>query len=223
MKYRVFKDRQKAGQLLADAVAQRHFSDPVVLALPRGGVPVAAEVAAKLNAPLDIILVRKIGAPLQPELALGAVIDGDAREIVLNPDVVSETGVSDEYIRREADRQIQIIEERRKQWIGDKPRAQISGKTAILVDDGIATGATMRASVHAVRRQAPKAVIVATPVAALETVETLKGEADDVICLEAPMYLGAIGFYYRNFSQISDEEVVETLAKFRTAVAAEKS
>jgi putative phosphoribosyl transferase len=211
MTYRRFQDRREAGHLLAEAIAERRLEDPVVLGLPRGGVVLAAEVAKKLDAPLDIILVRKLGAPLQPELAIGAVIDGAEPQIVLNPDVVRLTDASEDYIREEVARQVEVIEARRRQWIAGRPRVPIAGKTAIVVDDGIATGATMRASLQALRRQQPKKVVVATPVAARETVEALKLEADEVICLLAPDALGAIGFFYRDFSQVSDEEVTEIL------------
>jgi putative phosphoribosyl transferase len=211
MNGRIFTDRKQAGQLLAEEVARRNYADPVVLGLPRGGVPVAAEVAARLNAPLDVVLVRKIGAPIQPELAMGAVVDGDAPEFVRNEDVIREIGVTDEEFRREGERQLKIIEARRQLWVAGRPRAPVKDKTVIIVDDGIATGATIRASLRALKKQEPKRIVVATPVAPPDTVETLRQEADDVICLETPEYFGAIGFFYLNFSQVSDAEVSDIL------------
>jgi putative phosphoribosyl transferase len=211
MTYRRYDDRKEAGRLLAEAVAECHFADPVVLGLPRGGVVVAAEVAAKLGAPLDIVLVRKLGAPHQPELAIGAVIDGAEPETVLNDDVVHATYTSRDYIRQETARQLAVIEERRRLWLAGRPRVPIAGKTAIVVDDGIATGATVRAALQALKRQQPRAVVIATPIAARETVEVLRAEADRVVCLQAPSSLGAIGFFYRDFRQVGDDEVTEIL------------
>jgi putative phosphoribosyl transferase len=211
MRGKIFKDRKEAGQLLAAEVARRGYTDAVVLGLPRGGVPVAAEVAAALKAPLDVILVRKIGAPIQPELAIGAVVDGEAPEIVRNEELIRELGLSEEEFQMEAQRQLKIIEARRQLWVSGRPRVSVKGKTAIIIDDGIATGATVRASVHAVKKQGPKQTIVATPVAPPETVEALRQEADDVICLETPEFFGAIGFFYIDFSQVSDAEVSRIL------------
>ena len=213
MTYKRYEDRREAGRLLAEAVAEQGFDDPVVLGLPRGGVVVAAEVALKLGAPLDIVLVRKLGAPHQPELAIGAVIDGAEPEIVLNDDVVRATYASQGYIQQETAQQLEVIEERRRLWLADRPRVPLAGKTAIVVDDGIATGATVRAALQTLKRQEPKAVVIATPVAARETVEALKLEADQVVCLQAPSSLGAIGFFYRDFRQVDDDEVTAILGR----------
>ena len=215
MRLKIFRNRQQAGQLLANEVARHGYSDPVVLGLPRGGVPVAAAVAAKLKAPLDVILVRKIGAPMQPELAIGAVVDGDAPEFVRNDRLIRELGISEDEFVEEAQRQLEIIEARRKLWVAGRPRIPVKDKTAIIVDDGIATGATVRVSLHALKRQGPKRTVVATPVAPLQAVEDLQQEADDVICLETPGYFGAIGFFYRDFSQVSDAEVSRLLEGMR--------
>ncbi len=212
MTYRLFDDRRDAGRRLADALAKYQFPDPVVLALPRGGVPVAAEIARRLGAPLDIILVRKIGAPRQPELAVAAVIDGARPQIVHNIDLMQETGASEAYVREEADRQIDVIERRRALWLGGRPNAPLAGRTAIVVDDGIATGATMRASLQGLRLLHPRTVVVAVPVAARETVDELEAEVDAVVCLHAPANLGAVGLYYRNFTQVTDLEVAPILA-----------
>jgi putative phosphoribosyl transferase len=207
----IFKDRKQAGELLAEEVARHGYADPVVFGLPRGGVPVAAEVAAKLKAPLDVILVRKIGAPTQPELAIGAVVDGATPEIVRNEELIRELGIPDEVVREEAQRQLEIIEARRKLWVAGRERVPVRGRTAIIVDDGIATGATVRASLHALKRQGSKRTVVATPVAPMQAVEALRQEADDVVCLETPEYFGAIGFFYLDFSQVSDAEVSRLL------------
>lgn len=219
---RIFKDRKEAGQLLAEEVARHEYADPIVFGLPRGGVPVAAEVAAKLKAPLDVILVRKIGAPMQPELAVGAVVDGDAPEIVRNEELIRELGLSEDDFREEAQRQLEIIEARRKLWVAGRPRIPVKDKTAIIVDDGIATGATVRASLHALKKLGSKRTVVATPVAPLQAVEALREEADDVICLETPEYFGAIGFFYLDFSQVSDAEVSRLLDRMSAAGTAEK-
>jgi len=211
MKIVIFRNRKQAGELLAEEVARRAFPDPIVLGLPRGGVPVAAEVAAKLKAPLDIILVRKIGAPMQRELAVGAVVDGGAPEIVRNEELISLVGLTENEFQQEAKRQLEIIEERRKLWVAGRSRIPVKGKTAIIVDDGIATGATVKASLHALKRQGPQRIVIATPVASRESLEELRRETDDVICLETPEYLGAIGFFYAEFSQVSDAEVSRIL------------
>jgi len=211
MKIGIFRNRKQAGELLAEEVARRAFPDPIVLGLPRGGVPVAAEVAAKLKAPLDIILVRKIGAPMQRELAVGAVVDGGAPEIVRNEELISAVGLTEDQFQQEAKRQLEIIEERRKLWVAGRARIPVKGKTAIIVDDGIATGATVKASLHALKRQGPQRIVIATPVASRESLEELRRETDDVICLETPEYLGAIGFFYAEFSQVSDAEVSRIL------------
>jgi putative phosphoribosyl transferase len=211
MKIGIFRNRKQAGELLAEEVARRAFPDPIVLGLPRGGVPVAAEVAAKLKAPLDIILVRKIGAPMQRELAVGAVVDGGVPEIVRNEELISLVGLTENEFQQEAKRQLEIIEERRKLWVAGRSRIPVKGKTAIIVDDGIATGATVKASLHALKRQGPQRIVIATPVASRESLEELRRETDDVICLETPEYLGAIGFFYAEFSQVSDAEVSRIL------------
>ena len=220
---KIFRNRQQAGQLLAEEIARHVYDDPIVLGLPRGGVPVAAEVAAKLKAPLDVILVRKIGAPMQPELAIGAVVDGGTPEIVRNEELIRELGITESDFREEAQRQLEIIEARRKLWVAGRPRIPVKDKTAIIVDDGIATGATVRASLHALKRQGPKRTVVATPVAPLEAVEALRGEADDVICLEIPAFFGAISVFYLDFAQVSDAEVSSLLENSRAEGVPERS
>jgi predicted phosphoribosyltransferase len=186
----------------------------VVLALPRGGVPVAAAVAAALAAPLDLILVRKIGVPFDPELAMGAVVDGDTPLVVRNEDVVRLEGVSETDFQAVCDRELAEIARRRQRYIGGRERADVNGRAAIVVDDGIATGATTRAALHATRLRSPKKLVLAVPVASADSLALLRGEADDVVCLEEHEFLGAIGLYYADFRPIPDEDVIAILTRF---------
>jgi putative phosphoribosyl transferase len=196
--HEVFPDRTEAGRRLAERL--RHLKDqrPVVLALPRGGVPVAYEVARVLEAPLDLVLVRKIGAPFQPELAIGAVVDGERPELVLNRDLISEYGIPE-------------IERRRQLYLAGRARAPVRDRTAIVIDDGIATGATMEAALHATRRAGPRRLVLAVPVAPPDTIERLRPQVDEVVCVMVPAFLGAIGSFYRDFRQLRDEDVIGLL------------
>ena len=208
-----FIDRTDAGRQLAKALARYKAQRPVVLALPRGGVPVAAEVATVLDAPLDLILVRKIGVPFQPELAMGAVVDGGKPVVVRNEDVISLTGVSEREFNATCDQQLAEIERRRKLYLGNRPHPLIAGRTVIVVDDGIATGATTRAALQAIRMRKPSKLVLAVPVAPTESLKELRGEADEIICLEDYEDFGAIGLFYSDFRQVSDTEVIEILAR----------
>jgi putative phosphoribosyl transferase len=208
-----FIDRTDAGRRLAKALARYKGQHPIVLALPRGGVPVAAEVAAALDAPLDLILVRKIGVPFQPELAMGAVVDGAEPVIVRNEEVIRLTGVSESEFNAIRDQELAEIERRRKRYLGNRPHPQIAGRIVIVVDDGIATGATTRAALRATRMRTPSKVLLAVPVAPTDTLKELRGEADDIVCLEDYESFGAIGLFYSDFSQVSDTEVIEILAR----------
>ena len=208
-----FVDRKDAGQQLAKALAHYKDKQPVVLALPRGGVPVAAEIAAALDAPLDLILVRKIGAPFQPELAMGAVVDGMKPITVRNEEVITLSGVSESEFNAVRDQELAEIERRRKRYLGDRPHPQIAGRTVIVVDDGIATGATTRAALRATRMRKPSKLVLAVPVAPTDSLKELRGEADEVICLEDYEEFGAIGLFYSDFRQVSDTEVIELLAR----------
>jgi putative phosphoribosyl transferase len=208
-----FKDRFEAGSKLAAALARFKDQQPVILALPRGGVPVAAEVAAALKAPLDLVLVRKIGVPLQPELAMGAVVDGGQPIIVRNEDVIRLAGIDEAEFKAACDNELAEIERRRQRYLGGRERENVAGRTAIVIDDGIATGATTRAALRATRMRNPKQLILAVPVAPTESLAAMR-EADEVICLEDHEFFGAIGFYFQDFRQISDEEVIEILRRF---------
>lgn len=209
-----FKDRAEAGRKLAKALASYKEEEPVVLALPRGGVPVAAEVCAALNAPLDLILVRKIGVPLQPELAMGAVVDGGAPIVVRNEDVIKLAGIDEAAFKEVCDRELAEIDRRRQRYLGGRARAEVEGRTAIVIDDGVATGATTRAALRATRARKPKKLVLAVPVAPTDSLAALRADADDVVCLENYEFFGAIGFYYADFRQISDEEVIDIFKRF---------
>jgi putative phosphoribosyl transferase len=208
-----FADRAAAGRQLAAKLTQFKNRAPVVLALPRGGVAVGFEIAEALGAPLDIVLVRKIGVPWQPELALGAVTNGPTPESFIDQDLAKALDIPERYVQYETARQLEEIERRRKSYCGGRPPIAITGRTAIVVDDGIATGATMRVALRAVRRRHPAHLVLAVPVAPPETLAHFRKEADEAICLETPLMFDAIGFYYRDFHQMSDEEVTDLLAR----------
>jgi putative phosphoribosyl transferase len=208
-----FADRYAAGRQLAATLAHLKDRAPVVLALPRGGVAVGFEIAQALGAPLDIVLVRKIGVPWQPELALGAVTDGASPETFIDEDLVKALDIPESYVQEETARQLEEIERRRRSYCAGRPPIAITGRTAIVVDDGIATGATMRVALRSVRRRNPAHLVLAIPVAPPETLAEFRKEADETVCLEMPAMLGAIGFYYRDFHQMSDAEVTDLLAR----------
>jgi putative phosphoribosyl transferase len=210
---RLFADRIEAGRLLAARlVAMALPGRCVVLALPRGGVPVAAEVARALQAPLDLLLVRKIGAPMQPELAVAAVVEGTPPDIVRDEETCALTGVDEAYVARRAAQEVAEIQRRRRRYLAGRAAVPVQGATVIVVDDGIATGTTVRAALLALRRRHPARVILAVPVAPPDTVAALRAEADDVVCLAQPVPFEAIGLHYRDFHQLEDEEVIAALA-----------
>jgi putative phosphoribosyl transferase len=209
-----FTDRVEAGRQLAQALLKFRGEQVVVLALPRGGVPVAAEVAAALRGALDLVLVRKIGVPMQPELAMGAVVDGTDPHVVRNEDVILLTGVGEREFASIRDRELLEIERRRRKYLGNRARAEIAGRVVIVVDDGIATGATVRAALQSIRPRGPKRLVLAVPVAPTNTLSELAEEADEIVCLEDHEPFGAIGFYYRDFRQVGDQEVIDILARF---------
>jgi putative phosphoribosyl transferase len=217
----MFADRIDAGRRLAAKLKSFKDAQPVVLALPRGGVPVGFEIASALAAPLDVIIVRKIGAPFQHELALGAIVGNGAIEHVIDSALISELEVSKEYLGKEIEQEAAEIDRRRKLYYGKRQPADIRDKTAIVVDDGIATGYTMRAALRAIQRREPRRIVIAVPVAAPQTVEVLRKDVDEIVCLAMPEDLSAIGAYYSNFRQIDDKEVIDflTRAAGRTAAA----
>lgn len=207
-----YADRAEAGRLLAQTLV-RHRGEPcVVYALPRGGVPVAMEIARALLAPLDLMLVRKIGVPYQPELAMGALADGDPPVVVLNDDIVAAISPSEELIAAAIAREAAEIARRRVAYLGGRPPLSAAERIAIVVDDGLATGATARAALRALKRQKPRRLILAVPVAPAETVAALKPEADEIVCLQVVEDFIAVGAYYREFRQVSDDEVTRILA-----------
>ncbi|HWY13769.1 MAG TPA: phosphoribosyltransferase family protein [Rhizomicrobium sp.] len=209
-----FQDRTDAGRQLARALAGYKGQQPVVLALPRGGVSVAAEVATALDAPLDVILVRKIGVPFQPELAMGAVVDGDEPLVVRNEAVIRHAGIGEAAFQAVCNSELAEIERRRQRYLGGRERIEVAGRSAIVIDDGIATGATMRAALRATRLRKPKKLILAVPVAATDSLAVMRREADEIVCIEAHADLGAIGYYYSDFRAVPDEAVIALLAQF---------
>jgi putative phosphoribosyl transferase len=206
-----FADRAEAGALLAERIAASNHAQPLVLALPRGGVPVGAEIARRLAAPLDVVFVRKLGAPDEPELAVGAVADGPSPVVVLNARLVEAMALDQAYIEARAAQERAAIERRRREYEGLRPNVDPAGRTAIVVDDGVATGMTMQAALRSVRRRLPACLVAAAPVASREAVAMLRREADDVVCLVAPRRFLSVGSFYRSFTQVTDEEVARLL------------
>ena len=201
-----FLDRREAGRLLAEGLlAYAGRPDVIVLALPRGGVPIGYEVARTLQAPLDVFLVRKLGIPGHPELAMGAIASGGVR--VLNRDVIEPLRIPEHVIAETERRELREIERREAAYRGQRPRPAVAGQYVILVDDGVATGATMRAGIAALRQAKPSRIVVAVPVAPPDTVELLQREADEVVCLAMPEPFRAIGCWYVEFPQLTDDEV----------------
>lgn len=209
----MFEHRIEAGRQLAGAVAALGLAAPVVLGLPRGGVPVAAEVARALDAPLDLILVRKLGVPGHEELAAGAVGEGDPPVVVLNPHVMAITGGTEADFREKIAAKAREIAARRQLYLGGRARVPVRGRTVVVVDDGIATGATVRAALQVLRSCEPARLVLAVPVSPDDTLHALRGEVDDLICLEVPRPFHAVGAHYRDFTQVTDAEVVALLAR----------
>ncbi|HYD64258.1 phosphoribosyltransferase [Azospirillum sp.] len=206
-----YADRRDAGRRLAPDLMVYKDRAPVVLGLARGGLAVGVEIARVLGCPLEPVFVRKIGVPHHEELAAGAVVDGPTPEIVTNPDVCRMARVPESYIAAEAARQLAEIARRRGAYLGDRPPADVAGRTAIVVDDGIATGASMRAALIAVRRAGPAALVMAVPVGADDTLREMEAEVDALVCPLRPRDFGAIGAFYRDFHQVGDGEVVALL------------
>lgn len=207
----IFQDRAEAGQLLAAEIAKLELADPVVLALPRGGVPVGAAVARALWAPLDVLIVRKVGAPGNPELAVAAIVDGDPPDVVLNRSIVEAYGLDEDEVAQLVKRARPELDRRREAYRGTRHALSVRGKTAIVVDDGAATGTTMKVALRAVRRRGPREIIVALPVAPPDTIDELRAGADHIVCLSQPPGFRALSLHYRRFPQLADEEVQQTL------------
>ena len=203
----IYRDRNEAGETLARALRARAFTRPVVVALPRGGVPVARAVARALHAPLDLILVRKIGVPGQPELAAGAIVDGPPEQIFLNQPLMRNLGLSRADLAPVIAARRDELAERRRDWLAGRTALDLAGRDAIVVDDGIATGATMRAALMALRERRPARIVLAVPVAAADTLDELRGLADEVVCPLVPADFRAVGLHYRDFAQVPSEAV----------------
>jgi putative phosphoribosyl transferase len=209
-----FADRREAAEALATRLLQLWLPPPrVVLALPRGGVPIGAVVARALQAPLDLLLVRKIGAPWQRELALAAVAEGEPPEIVVDDEVWHDAGVDRDWIESQAAEQMREIVRRRQLYLRGRAPLAVQGCTAIVVDDGIATGSTLRAALKALRRRQPARLVLAVPVAPQDTLRRLQAEVDQIVCLATPQPFRAVGVHYRNFDQVEDDEVMAALAE----------
>lgn len=212
MEHAAFADRAEAGALLARELLTRRWPGRcVVLALPRGGVPVAAAVAQALRAPLDLLLVRKIGAPWQPELAVAAVVDGTPPQLVVDEAICAELGIDRRDVEARVPKELLEIERRRRVYLRDRAALDVAGATAIVVDDGIATGTTVRAALRALRQRGPWRLVLAVPVAPADTLAALKDTVDEIVCLRTPSPFHAISQHYRDFHQLSDAEVIQTL------------
>jgi len=210
---RVFLNREDAGRQLAALLGHLRDAAPMVLALPRGGVPVGYEIARELDAPLDVFLVRKIGAPGHRELGIGAVAQGGLT--ILNESAIAMLGVSQQAIDQITAEETAELERRLRRFRGDQPPVDVRGRTVILVDDGLATGVSAAAAIRALQRLEPARIILAVPVCAPETAESLRPEVDSIVCVQMPENFLAVGYWYRNFEQTTDEEVVDLLEKAR--------
>jgi predicted phosphoribosyltransferase len=206
-----FRDRTDAGQQLALDLLDRHLLSPIVLALPRGGVPVAFEVAAQLDAPLEVFVVRKVGAPLQPEYGIGAVAEGGS--VVVDRQAVRALGLSAEALDRLVDAESKEVERRVRLYRGERALPELAGRDVIVVDDGLATGVTAEAALVALRAHHPRSLVLAAPVCAVDTALRLRGKADEVVCTDEPKLFGAVGWFYERFDQTSDDEVLALLAR----------
>jgi putative phosphoribosyl transferase len=219
MTVRIYEDRYEAGRALVPAVKRLDLTDPIILGLPRGGVPVAYEIALGLNAPLDTITVRKLGLPWQPELAIGAIASGGIK--VLNQDLLAQLPeLTESEIDTVVDEEMQELLRRERLYRGDWPHPDLAKREVMLVDDGLATGATMRAAAEAVTARGASRVLVAVPVGSREAVRLLEKTVDDIVCLETPSPFFAIGYFYRDFGQTEDDEVRRLLADVRNNVSA---
>lgn len=213
----MFADRSDAGRRLARELQRFSRESPVILGLARGGVPVGCEIALALHAPLDVLLVRKIGVPWQPELAAGAIVDGARLDRVIDQNLVAMLSISQDYLEKEMARQAKEIERRRKVYFRGRQPVEIAGRSVIVTDDGIATGASMRAVLLALRRRNPARLVLAVPVAPPDSIAALGAEADEIVCLATPAEFGAISIFYEDFHQVDDEEVIACLDRAANA------
>ncbi len=213
MNKHTFSDRRDAGRQLAKALPSLDPGNTVVIALPRGGVPVAEEICSRFHIPLDLVFVRKIGAPRQPELALGAIVDGDDPHVVVNPLIARASGLTEAEVTEMGQELIPEIEHRRNLYLGGRRRPDLIGKTVVVVDDGVATGATMRASLMALHESGAAQIILALPVAPRDVLPELAALADKTICLKQPQWFHAVGATYRSFPQTTDQEVITALQR----------
>ena len=216
----IFADRSDAGRRLARELQRFGPEKPVILGLARGGVPIGCEIALALHAPLDVLLVRKIGVPWQPELAAGAIVDGSRLDRVIDQNLVAMLSIPEDYLEKEMARQAKEIERRRKVYFRDRQPIEIAGRSVIVTDDGIATGSSMRAVLLALRRRNPARLILAVPVAPPDSIASLAGEADQIVCLATPAEFGAISMFYEDFHQVEDAEVVACLDRAAKAESA---
>lgn len=214
-----FVDRYEAGQRLARELAHLKEENPVVLALPRGGVPVGYEVAKRLAAPLDLLIVRKLGAPGHPEYGIGAVVNGTEPQLVLNEEAMEIVHPSAEYIDAEMQRQLQEIDRRRAQYMAGRKPVPLADRTMIVVDDGIATGGTVRVALKAIRNANAARIVLAVPVASRDALDALHDEVDEIVCLSTPANFRAVGLHYQNFDQTNDAEVIACLNAAREWVS----
>lgn len=212
----MFADREDAGRRLLERLPPLHPANTVVLALPRGGVPVADVIAQALGAPLDLLIVRKVGLPGHPELAVAAVTDGKDPQIVVNEDIARMAGLDGRSISALAEGELSELHRRRQAYLHGRPPLSLEGKAAVVVDDGIATGATMRAALRLARAQRPSRLLAAVPVAPPESLAELAGDCDEIVCLEAPRDFRAVSMYYGDFRQVSDAEVTRILDRSTT-------
>lgn len=218
----MFRDRAEAGRMLGAEIAALKLREPIVLALPRGGVPVACEVAVAVGARVDVVIVRKVGAPGNPELAVAAVVDGDPPDVVLNREIVEAYGLDDAEIAALIARERPELERRRAVYRGGRAPLSVRGKSVIVVDDGAATGTTMKVAARAIRRRSAASVILALPVASADAVSDLQQESDKVVCLSQPPRFRALSYHYRDFHQLDDAEVLDLLAAARNRGASRR-
>ncbi|PQO24941.1 phosphoribosyl transferase [Rhodobacteraceae bacterium WD3A24] len=212
----MFEDRTEAGERLADALEELELPDPVVMALPRGGLPVALPVARRLGAPLELLLVRKIGLPGSPEFAAGAIVDTpDGGEAVFNTEVLRAFGMRESDFDAELAEKRKELDARRRRFMGGRMPTPVAGRSAVIVDDGIATGATVRAALAGLKSQDPARIVLAVPVAPPDTVQALRGDVDHLICLDTPRAFQAVSLHYRSFDQVSDDTVAQLMETAR--------